>query len=177
MVDGSPFTIGSTPTSHLRVATDNSHSVSARIVKVCDSYHIQPGESGEEFYLDGKTVGTAELSVGGKHSLVIRGYPFTLYLAGNEGKAWSQSIDHRKWYVYRRTEQDLLGPATCSEIPKMISPVLGESIILCAGMGEVGFYAHHVMERLAYLVAQEVAKSQALTKSVPTEVASEVNSE
>ncbi|MEI7910931.1 MAG: hypothetical protein WCK77_14945 [Verrucomicrobiota bacterium] len=177
VVDGTPFTIGSTATSHLRVATETTNSVAARIIKVCDSYHIQPGQAGEEFFLDGKTVGNVELSASGKHSLVIRGYPFTLCLAGDEGNAWSQSIDHRKWYVYRRTEGDLLGPASCAEIPQMLSPVLGESIVLCAGMGEVGFYSHHIMERLEFLVAQEFSQSQALTKSISPEVASEVNSE
>ena len=99
-VGGSPFTIGSNSTSDFMVQVEPTDAVLARVVKVCDSYHIQPGELGESLLFDGKTVKSAELSARGIHTLVIRGYPFTLCLAGEEGKTWSDGVDPSKWFVY-----------------------------------------------------------------------------
>ena len=177
MADGRPFTIGGAPTSDLRVQAAATDAVLARVVKVCDSYHIQPGELGESLFFDGKTVKSAGLSARGEHTLVIRGYPFTLCLAGDDGNTWCQAVDPRDWFVYSPKDKGMLGPVTRAEVLQMASPVPGETIIFCAGMTQVGFYPHQIMSRMESLVAQEFPNGNITTKDAAMGVTPEVNSE
>lgn len=103
---------------------------------------------------DGQEVEKVELLAPSEHTLVIQGYPFTIRLAGEEGRAWFSAVDPMQWHVYTRETQQWTGPVPSNQVPGMVSVVPGESIILCSGMKEVGFYPHQILPRMEFVVAQ-----------------------
>lgn len=154
VVEEGPFVIGSSPTSDLTVGDGPRDALLARIIKVTGTYHILPGESKISMIFDGQEVEKVELLAPAEHTLVIQGYPFTIRLAGEEGRAWSSAVDPMQWHVYTRETKQWTGPVPSNQIPGMVSVVPGESIILCSGMKEMGFYPHQILPRMEFVVAQ-----------------------
>jgi len=177
VVDEGPFTIGSAPSCNLQMGDGPRDAVLARIIKIGAVYHILPGEARIAFIFDGQEAEKIELDVPSEHTLVIQGYPFTVRLAGEEGRAWHIGVDPASWHVYRRQDQKWSGPVPAGEVPGMVSQIPGEFIILCRGMTEMGFYPHQILSRMNFHISQDLLNGHSALDRVAIEEDSEVNSE
>lgn len=178
VVGDGPFVIGSSPTSDLLIGDGPRDALLARIIKVMGSYHILPGDSRISMICDGQEVEKIELLAPSEHTLVIQGYPFTIRLAGEEGRAWFSAVDPTQWHVYTQETQKWAGPVPSDQVPGMVSLVPGESIMLCSGMTEMGFYPHQILPRMEFHAAQSPRDGHSHAYSTPSHAdAPEVNSE
>ena len=148
MVASSPFLIGSSQTSDLRMGTGAEDHVILRISRLNGTYHLQPGSGAGSIIFDGENASKAEISDGSEHTVVARGYPFVLRLCNDEPQGWLHSINPENWMVYRRSDQEWKGPVQRHELPLMIGGPLGEIILMCEGMELMGFYPHQIMSRI-----------------------------
>ncbi len=172
IVDDGPFTIGGSPSCDLIIGDSDGNSVLARIIKTNGVHHVLPGDPSAKIILDGQKVQTAELSGLSEHTLVIQGHPFAISLAGEEGRAWYSAIDHNQWHVFQCREQKWTGPVSATEIPKLVSPIPGDSIVICTGMKAMGFYPHQILPRMGYASTLQAQSNPVFAADAP-----EVNSE
>ena len=148
MIESSPFLIGSSQTSDLRMGSGAEDHVILRISRLNGTYHVQPGSGAGSIIFDGENASNAEINDDTEHTLVARGYPFVLRLGNDEPQGWLHSINPENWMVYRRPDQEWKGPVQRHELPLMIGGVPGEIILMCEGMEQMGFYPHQIMPRI-----------------------------
>lgn len=177
VVDEGPFMIGSSATCDLAIGEGPREAVLARIVNVRGIYHILPGESRYSFLFDGQEAEKAELFAPSEHTLVIEGYPFTIRLAGEEGREWQSSVDPSQWHVYQRQGQQWTGPVSPAEVHDLVSLVPGEFILLCSGMKEMGFYPHQILQKMDRHAAKAPLNGHTSPLKAVRGDESEVNSE
>jgi hypothetical protein len=120
-----------------------------RITRVMKTYHIYPGNGASSMLFDGQEVSNVGIRDDKEHTVVVRGCPFLLRRGDtDDGDEWLRSIDPTRWFVYKRTGQQWVGPVSREELPLMTNCEPGEMILMCAGMKEMGFYPHQIMTRL-----------------------------
>lgn len=142
------FRVGSTVNCDLRVEASGREGELFRLQWANGSYFIQAAGHGP-FYFDGQEVYAAELGDMSEHTLVAGGHPFVVRLADEQtGSKWLGGVDVSQWWVYRRSGQMWTGPVPLKDITVLASPVRGETITLCLGMGEMGFYTEQILERI-----------------------------
>ena len=144
------FLVGSAPASDLVIGGGSELQNLIRITKDLDFYDIHPG-TGEGFvFLDGQESSSASLQDEDEHTLVVRGIPFVIKIAGSDKAAntWLGQVNPFKWHVYKRSEHIWVGPFSREEIPLMISGSPGEMLVTCEGMTHMCFVPSQIMVRL-----------------------------
>lgn len=178
-MDQDVFSIGNSPTCDFNVKLSSGDECSINIVKTEGIYHVVSRTPGQTFEFDGQATNSAELSELGEHTLVIQGYPFTLFLGGEEGRAWLNGIDVNQWYYYEKKLQQWSGPVATSELPMRVSMDPGAFIVLCVGMKKMGFYPHQIIHRLTASLSLDEPAPYFPSTSIDTalEDSPEINSE
>ena len=88
-----------------------------------------------------------EFSELGEHTLAVDGFPFIIYLAGEDGAQWLKSVDVKRWFYYERSLQQWNGPLKPQELVHFVNANPGNHIVLCAGLSQMGFYPHQIIHR------------------------------
>ena len=148
-----PFRVGGSAAVDLRVngLIGESQRDLFEVSAIKGGYQILPIDGVDFFYYDGQDSEVAVVQDHEHHTLVVEGHPFVLRWDGESGgREWFASINSSNWYVYEKGAQEWLGPVGRSEVPVMTTSESGQYIVMCDGMKGMGFYAHHVMDALAW---------------------------
>lgn len=148
-----PFRVGGSAAVDLRVngLIGESQRDLFEVSAIKGGYQILPIDGVDFFYYDGQDSEVAVVQDHEHHTLVVEGHPFVLRWDGESGgREWFSSINSSNWYVYEKGAQEWLGPVGRSEVPVMTTSESGQYIVMCDGMKDMGFYAHQVMDALAW---------------------------
>jgi hypothetical protein len=167
VVDSSSFLIGSAPARDM-ITGSTGESLLLRITRAVNMFNIFPGDADVSLIVDGEEVAKASLKDFGDHTVVANGMPFVIKIFPDENDAqkWLNTINPAAWHIYKKSEQQWAGPVLREELPLMTNCEPGECILMCEGMTDMGFYPHHVMNRLG-AVSATVSNGSAYSETQP----------
>ncbi len=177
VVDQDEFVIGSAYTCDLVMGDGSSENSLVTIIRSDGMFHIVPSSPQYGFVIDGQTSQKTELITEGEHTMIVRGYPFVIQVAGDEGADWLANVNTNLWHVYERAFQQWTGPVTVAELPNRVSLVPGEFIVLCSGMRQMGFYPHQILPKMGLREIATPVTGHSLPVKMEKEEVTEVNSE
>jgi hypothetical protein len=175
-VDGDTFTVGSSLASDFNAGVGDGDNSLLRITRVDKYYHIYPGGAIGTFLFDGQEVSNASIRFGGEHTVVVNGCPFLIRVDSGEDDEWVRSIDPSNWFVYKRVDQQWIGPVDKNELTLLTDCEPGDVIVMCSGMETMGFYPHQIMTRLVAPSRNGFSHPDTATESISYE-APEINAE
>ena len=147
-VEAGRFVVGSAPGSDLPAGSGSEDAELLHIARVASAFYVYPGNGGGTLLCDGQEVTSMDLRDEAEHTVVVRGYPFVMRLGEGPADGWLNGIDPNHWFVLKRGDAAPVGPLTREELPLLVNGELGQIVIFCTGMREMGFYPHQVMSRL-----------------------------
>jgi hypothetical protein len=148
-----PFRVGGSAAVDLRVngLIGESQRDLFEVSAIKGGYQILPIDGVDYFYFDGQDSVVAVVQDHVDHTLVVKGHPFVLRWDGEAGgREWYSGINSVNWYVYEKGSHEWQGPVGRGEVPVMTTTEPGKFIVMCHGMQSMGFYAHQVMDTLAW---------------------------
>lgn len=147
-VKGGHLSVGSSTDCDLNAGNGDDDRELLQVKQLAGGYHVYPGKGGNSLVFDGAEVLSMGIQDEAEHTVVVRGYPFLLRVADGPG-----AIDPNQWYVFKRGDSQALGPYSREELPLQSTGERGQIVIFCAGMRDMGFFAHQIMFRLLSAVS------------------------
>lgn len=177
VVTTTTFNVGNSPDSDMVIDSYDSDTPLIRIESNRGEYSVKCGDGLTGLIIDGQHEIEAKLGLNEEHTVVVNGFPFVLKVGNSQNDdRWLYAIDPTVWHVYQRSDQKWVGPITRQELPLFTDGEPGDTIIMCAGMEQIGFYPHQVMSRMANVVDKIVEPPSEHSEPVQSEeVLSEVS--